>query len=208
MSSKRTPEELQEAFENQKAALVASAAGFDDGKKWEALRLATAVYTLVHDGGRNSNSILTQIGSKSGLKFLSSIPPLNERNLLATHDLVMIEVRPDGAHYLPTRNNFESFWRWLAFSSWWEHDPIFSSGSGHGLVSRKNLVFNLRNKEGGAHYDADVAESDYRTMTKSPIWVFKSDEHAETAIVGLELASMRQVAFEVLETLKKAGLHS
>ncbi len=142
------------------------------------------------------------------MPFLSSIPPLNERNLSATHDLVLIELQEDGAQYLHTGGNFVPFWRWLAFSSWWEHDPIFSSGSGKGQVSRKSLVLNLRDKEGGAHYDAEVAESDYSKMATNPVWVFKSNDQEHSELVGLELASMRQVAFEVLETLKKAGLHT
>lgn len=208
MARKRTPEELREAFEYQKAALIASCEGFDEGRKWEALRLATAVFVLVHDGRGNSNSILNQLGAKVGMKFLSSIPPLNERNMLATHDLVLIEASTVGGAYLPTKDSFQQFWRWLAFSAWWENDPIFSSGSGKGLVSRKSLVFNLRNKQGGAHYDAAVAKSDFSEMSDNAIWRFSSSEHGETALFGLELASMRQVAFELMETFEKVGLHS
>lgn len=201
---KRTPSQIQEAFEIQKAALRASAENFDSGATWEALRLATAVYVLVHDGGKNSVSILSHLNKKVGLKFLCSSSPISDQNLIASHNLVFIEMSSNKVRYLPILDSFQESWRWTAFSTWWENDPIFSSGSGKNLVSRKNLVFHLRDKEGGAHYDAKIAQAEYFEMSKKPHWVSSVGDGAEAPVLGLETATMRQIAFELLQTLEKA----
>ena len=207
MKRTRTPEQIRTAFEVQKAALESSAKGYDCGSVWEALRLATSVYTLVHDGGRNSKSILTQMNAKSGLRFLCSSDPVSPSNMIASHNLVMMEASLNGARYRPVLEAMPEQWRWTAFSTWWEKDPIFSSGNGKGLVTRKNLVFNLRNKEGGAHYDPAVAESEYTAMAERALWTFSSSQHQEVELHGLELATMRQIAFEVMQSLRNAQLH-
>ena len=206
MARKRTPEELQTAFEAQKAALRASADGYDAGHKWEALRLATSVYMLVHDGGRNSRSILGQLGLKQGLRFLCSAEPPHPGNMMPTHNLVGVRVYRDHAEYYPIFEGSGREVRWTAFSTWWENDPVFCQANLKRPVSRKNLVFNLRNKEGGAHYDPEIAESEYTEMSRKGLWVFSAGGLNKTELEGLELATMRQIAFELVKTLQNAGL--
>lgn len=48
---KRPREELIGLLKGQRGALAASCKGFDAGEEWEAERLATTIFTLVHDGG-------------------------------------------------------------------------------------------------------------------------------------------------------------
>jgi hypothetical protein len=94
--------------------------------------------------------------------------------------------------------------RWLPFSKWWDEDAIFSSGGGRNLLTRKSLTFGLRNKDGGSHYDPRVEDQDYARMTDGS-WIFTTGEKRET-VRGEELASMRQIGWEVLQSLKCAEL--
>src|SRR5258708_10006160 len=43
--------ELIELLKHHRQALAASCTSYDSGNEWEAARLATTVFTLVHDGG-------------------------------------------------------------------------------------------------------------------------------------------------------------
>ena len=90
MAWKRTVAETKEALDVQRRAIVASCAAYDNGEKWEALRLATAVYLVVHDGGKNNKSLLTQLGVRDATKFIASARPANPNNLLRETPLVQI----------------------------------------------------------------------------------------------------------------------
>jgi hypothetical protein len=68
---KRPREELVHLLNGQMSALGVSSKGFDAGEEWEAERLATTVFNLVHDGGPIV-SLLSQLEVKDSLKFLSS----------------------------------------------------------------------------------------------------------------------------------------
>lgn len=203
----RTPADIREALENQKAAIRDSCAGFDAGKKWEALRLATAVYVLVHDGGKRNRSLLTQIGAMPGLKFICTGHPIEMTNLVSSNPLAIIRMNStEGSGYRARLDENPVHHRWAGFTEWWDTDKIFSSGSGKNLVSRKNLVFYLRNKDGGSHYDESVEGPEYLSMAYGEHWIMVSSGKPPAALQDLALVSMRQVAHELLRSLERAGL--
>src|SRR5438270_671390 len=97
----RSREELKQALDVQRRAILSSSKSYDEGNKCEALRLATAVYVVVHDAGRNK-SILGQLGIKGSLRFIASGPPSNPKNLLRATLLVSTRIYGDGtAEYIP-----------------------------------------------------------------------------------------------------------
>src|SRR5579871_866166 len=71
-SNIRPPEELWRIFLDHRKALISSNSAYDRGDLWEATRLSTCIYSLLHDGGKNSKSILGQLDLKNGIHFLSS----------------------------------------------------------------------------------------------------------------------------------------
>jgi hypothetical protein len=93
--------EVVQQMRNHILALETSGRNFDLGAKWEAPRLATAVYTMVHDGGRNSKSILTQLGLRATLRFSSSVLAHIPGNLLPEHPLVMVQLTTQKIEYMP-----------------------------------------------------------------------------------------------------------
>jgi hypothetical protein len=201
----KTRAELIEHFNSQRQALIASSAGYDAGHYWEASRLATAVYQLVHDGGRNSRSILTQLGLRASLRFLST-GEASLLNMIRDTPLIAQRISGDGtAQSIPLLDGgppgeFTS----LQFPTWWERSIIFQDGN-HKLT-RKKLVFSLRNQDGGSHTDPSLTDEAYvriaREQFSTPRAVFPT---GDVAILGAEHATMRQIAFEVLKSFEALG---
>ncbi|WP_213272163.1 hypothetical protein [Hyphomonas sp.] len=165
------------------------------------------MYILVHDGGKRNKSLLTQLGVRDQMKFLCSGHQIDDRNLTSSNPLAMMHMRAsEDPMFVPILDEHSERYRWSSFGEWWTRDAIFSSGSGKNLVYRKNLVFNLRNKDGGAHYDETLGDIEYQEMVRGGGWMIIKGNLPERAMVDLELVSMRQIAHEVLASIKRAGL--
>ena len=78
----RSREETEDALRKQLKMLASSCAAYDKGETWEHVRLATTVYVLVRNGGRNNKSLLAQLGLKENIKFVASGLESNPRNIL------------------------------------------------------------------------------------------------------------------------------
>lgn len=206
---KRSPDEVRAAFQVQHKALVASSNAYDSGDLWEALRLATTVHTLVHDGGKNNRSLLSQMGVRASMRFLAAGHDISEsRNALPDTPLVLMRISSGGdACYVPRLDDMPPAGpRWLQFGKWWEQDLIFRSGDGTHRLTRKKLVFALRNQEGGSHFDAELNDPNYIEMAHGKTWTVVRSDGMQGELRQVELATMRQVAWELLASMEQAGL--
>ena len=201
----RSREEVKEALEVQRQFILASGKSYDDGKKAEALRLATAVYVIVHDAGRNQ-SLLNQLGIKGAMRFVCSGRPSDPDNLVRETPLVSARIYSDGtAEYVPRLERIRTR-RMMQFHQWWQDDVVLRDG--HFRLTRKNLVFTLRNKEGGGHFDAELNDPNYLRFAQEQLttpYVFSEELGIDKPLLGVELATMRQVAWELLKTLDNYG---
>lgn len=207
MAHTRTREEIEKALEIQCRALRSSSAAYDSGEWWEALRLATAVYVIVHDAGSKYQSILKQLGVRGSLKFLSTAFQYSPHNVLRETHLVVTRIYGDGsAEYRPKLDNRSESERLLQFYDWWESELIFRDGGFR--LTRKKLVFSLRSQEGGAHFDPEIRDPNYirfkQAQLTTPFVV--ANGAPPVPILGAELASMRQIAWELLETMRRGNL--
>jgi hypothetical protein len=197
--------EIVEHYNNCKAAIEASCEGFDNGQLWEAQRLASSVYSMVHDGGKNSQSILTQLGLRASTNFTSYVPQLDKENLIPSNPLVLYRITIGvGAEVRPMLDNGPRRSTTVQFPTWWEKEFVFyHDGSG---LSRRGLVFSLRNQDGGAHVDAKLTDEEYIAMKLTASrWSYVSNGQPPEKIIGEELATMRHVAYEMLSTLDLLG---
>jgi hypothetical protein len=190
--------------------LASSCAAYDGGKIWEAARMAVAVYALVNDGGKRNVSIMTQLKLRDSFAYLASGHDVDGRNLLAEMPLVILEIEGGvGAKYRPALDAFAQFHRLLSFEDWWKRDVIFQSGKNQKpihVLSRRRIVFALRHKEGGgAHYDPTIDDEAYASVSQEPIWFSQVGEDKKP-VLSLEMAMMRQIAWEFLETLRRNGI--
>lgn len=227
----RSPAELEEAAAEQIRFLRASCEAYDGGFRPEAKRIASAAYILLHDGGQQK-SLLRRIGLRDSLRFISSSDP---RCGYETYvPLATWSIPDEGGHFIP---DFEiikearSRLKRESYSSWIE-GKMFVNKSGKEL-SRKNLMFSLRNQDGGGHVDDKLRNKSYRWLMMrgsdnqrvprqggfSYLWDPAKNPSAlvdgrldtsKCVMLGDfvkdgHLAIMRAIGWEISETLSEAG---
>jgi SEC-C motif len=210
----RGRESLLTLFDEQLQFLGASAEAYDRGFEAEAKRLAVTIRTLVHDTSQ-SHGLLNQLGIKDQLRWRDTAIPINPANLLPTNGLAVVKATAGGgqgatAQYVPPLEKFPAGRanRPVDFERWWE-TPVTKDGNNN-LFSRRNFVMTVANKEGGAHVDPKL-NSAYRQITEDNslgIASFETlpetEERLERAAEGnVALASVRQIAWEVVSTLRQ-----
>lgn len=197
----RTRAELRTSFQEQFAALQASSRGYDSGDLWEAKRLATTIHILVHDGGKRTVSLLTQLGIRSNLSFLSSRGEWHENNLLPNMPLTVMQFDDQGIAYFPSFGIMQEQHQYLSFSRWWDEEVLRDNR--RRVLTRKNLVFSLRDQDGGSHLDGHLTDETYVAFARENAagWVLVKDGQESTPTVGPHLATMRQIAWEVEQVL-------
>jgi hypothetical protein len=205
MGAKRSRGELIRLLEEQRQALAASCENYDRGNHWEAARLATIVHTLVHDGGAIT-SLLTQLGLRASLRFVSSNRIRHNPNrLVSSPPLVTMQISSDtGAKFVPRladQNGAEGRLE-LQFERWWAKELIFKDLRAE--LTRRRLVFGLRHQDGGSHVGA-LTDPAYVWLKDGAGWFGGIGTGAPEAVRGAVAATMRQVAWEVTETLGQLG---
>lgn len=122
---KQSKQELIAHFHESLDFLNASAASFDGGFFSEAKRLAVTIRVLVHDSER-SKSLLGLLGLKTGMGFLNTAHPHDQRNLLGYHGLVGIQLGAEGNRYFAPLNQRPS--KYVFFPDWWNEVDCWSQG--------------------------------------------------------------------------------
>ena len=203
----RTEEELVEALMTQWRHMSASCNAYDAGDKSEAIRLATAIYTIVQDGG-SSKSILSQLEQKETLQFVTTGHTHTEEEIKSAERYTpLIELDPAKIEFVPIyqfawKRKIEHPMTKLPFDGWWEKDIIFFDGDKR--LNRKQLTQTLRNQEGGGHYDNQVRNQNYAALKEKAVMVVPGDGGvAANYTEGLHWATMRQIAHELDLSLKQ-----
>ena len=203
MSSRvRSKEEVEQALRDQVDALESSCAAFDNGKLWEGPRIATVIYTLVNDGRSKSVSILSQLGIRGKILFISYATPKSKGNLLSWLPLCMLELGDGPTRYVPALSNGPYAPRKMHFQKWWE-EQIFENRQGQKL-SRMNLVFALRSQDGGSHFDPELPITPYLELKEQGAGFTASStitSEQDKLIPNAHLVTLRHIAFELQESL-------
>ena len=199
----QTRDELLDHLKDQIAFMKQSASSYDNGFEDEAKRLAVVIRVLLHDTDK-STSLLTLLNKKN-IYFYDSALPYKPRNLLPYNGLTMIGVISGEAWYVapldggaPTRNRNKK----RSFHVWWEDMFVIKDTKGN-TFSRKNLVLNIVNTDGGAHIDPALDKA-YADLTRfnSLGWKFFKRDVEDDFRNNPASSSIRQIAHEVLKTLR------
>jgi hypothetical protein len=194
---KRSREELEQLLAGHRSALAASCKGYDNGAGWEAERLATTVFTLMHNGG-GIVSLLTQLGVQDSLSYLSS-GRINVTPKLVFASPALASMQPDGqgGHvFVPKLARSSADCKSVDFETWWKKEIIFFTGSN---LTRSRLVYSFRHQDGGSHV-GELTDGAYVLLKGGAGWT-----NLGTGLppIGAATASMRQMAWEVIETLRQ-----
>lgn len=194
----QTLEEFKKHLQEQIQFLEDSALSYDNGYTSEAKRLAVVLRVLLHDTAK-SKSLLSLLGLKDRKFYDSSLR--RSPNSIDTHEgLVVIHLGPGDAKYIPPLDDLPWEWKRAGFDEYW-NNPVFIDKNKNSF-SRKDLVCAVTNKDGGAHVDPNLNDK-YTALTRhnSLGWMYESGNN-KSPIKGVELAAIRQIAHEVLKTLK------
>lgn len=214
-------------FEEQIGFLESSAAAYDAGTESEAKRLAVNLRVLLHDTGR-STSLLTHLGVKDKMAFRNTASEPHPPEVIVMFDGGLCVIRSNlgegggGSTFVPVldtdpeRNSQPE----QCFEDWWK-TPILHDQEGNSF-SRADFIDAVANKDGGAHVDAKLGAA-YAALTHGNSMRLTQekgttedgwetvmggviggppDESSERILNSIALASIRQIAFEVIKSVE------
>jgi len=192
-----TPDELQQHLEEQLQFLEASSAAFDAGFEGEAKRLAVTLRVLLHDT-KNSHSLLGLVDKKD-VRFFDTSFDFDPSNILSYGGLVFIAAGPPRTRYVAMLDDVPSH-RFLDFDTWW-NAPVFIDENRRSLT-RRDLIRTAADQDGGAHVDPALDEVYADLARENSLGWYTFDSGQAQPMGGPERAAIRQIAHEVLKTLK------
>ncbi|WP_147021742.1 SEC-C domain-containing protein [Microvirga aerophila] len=196
-----TQEDFEQQLEDQLQFLENSAKVYDDGFESEAKRLAVTLRVLLHDT-RSSTSVLTHLGIKNQ-PFLDTAlkDPHSETPVLKSYSgLVAAYSGPEGARFIPHLDTTASTSRLVDFETWWTQPVIIDTESRK--LSRADLIRTAADQDGGKHVDARLNRAYAEISRKNSLQWFSGRSEEFSPLRGAEGASIRQIAHEVLKTLR------
>ena len=202
MKIPQTEEELKDHLKDQIHFLIESSNAYDSGSISEAKRLAVAIRILVHDTD-SSRSLLTLL-KKEHIGFYDTAYDYDPSNLLVVCGLLMMKMGPGGGEYvapLGTGSPQRYLKGKIPFAQWWD-EIVLVDGKG-GKLTRGDLVLKVCDKDGGAHVDLKLDEAYHDFSRENSLgWKFQKDGVEQDFAGRPELASVRQIGYEVLKSLK------
>jgi hypothetical protein len=192
-----TRAQLEQHLIEQLQFLESSAEAVDNGVDAEAKRLAGALHTLLYDSS-TSHSVLGQLGRKDEEFWDTALPP-EPGNLVAHSGLVMIASGGPEVRYVAMLDDAPVMRR-VPFSTWW-NAAVFIEGQTR--LSRARLIQVARDQDGGGGHVAPALDRTYASLAAGDLlgWM-RSDVREVTPMRGAERMALRQIAHEVLKTLK------
>ena len=132
--------------------------------------------------------------------------PLKPENPVPEFKLVAVEMSSRLAKYLPlvAVGGDPNRERMIPFDAWWT-EPVLKDSKGV-KFSRSNLVSHVADTDGGAHVDSELEESYMALSRQNSIGgTFGRGEESVPIQGRLELACIRQIAHEVLATIRQGA---
>jgi hypothetical protein len=188
-------EALKQHLEEHIGFLKTSAELYDEGKVAEAKRLAVSIRVLVHDT-QASRSLLGQLGMK-GRQFVDTASDRPRTVTTSYAGLVGMLLTPGPPEYVAHFDTGSH--RLVPFDQWWDAPVIIDFKQRE--ISRKRLILAVANQDGGAHVDPELDDIYADISRSNSMSRMYSSGGSWQPIVGVEHASVRQVAHEVLRTL-------
>lgn len=202
---RRETSEIRNALAEQLRLLEKRCNEFDAGDEGEALDMATRL-RVIFQTGSGSNASLLQALEATKVSMLSSGKPLPD-SAIGGHSLVRIHSWSDGTNagteiYPPLGDIWEPIW--ISANKWYESIVAVIPGEGGKpyQVRRRNIVEVISNKEGGAHFDANLIGNLSSISEPGKIITMgtSDDPNSVVKLTGIHLMILRQIAHETLSS--------
>ena len=182
----------------------------------EAKRVATNIRTLVHDTS-NSISLLKKLNLKN-IQFIDTNAPKSSISYwklsnagisngvfgnspyigIVGKELFGNEDGTMSIKYFPIYKQWEIFKPKIDFETWWNTE-IYDNRNGDTLT-RKGLILNVANKDGGAHIDN--LKQEYKSFKKNDIIKFSINGKLQGFDNIPVYAAVMQIAWELVTSIK------
>ena len=199
---KRPKSELKTELKEQISLLKNACDSFDSGLEAIGKHIALSLRVLLHHHGQ-SKALLEQLGIRN-IRFYDTAGSLNPDNLLSECNLILLKASSEGGRYVPVVEVGSPPIppKKIRFLDWW-NNPVLKDSKGK-KFNRRELIQNVADTDGGAHVDPSLDEAYMDLSRKNSLgWVFTKGNIKEAFQGRPELACMRQIAHEVLTTLKE-----
>ena len=198
--TKRTKSELWEALSDQVDLLVYMCGAYDSGKKNIASHIATTIRVLVHQT-RHSHALLQLLGLRDK-RFLDTANEIEKGNLLSDSPLIVIS-SGGGVDYLPicSAGGGPVKPRWIPFSRWWNQNVVKDHRKQ--WFTRRDLVLNLANTDGGAHVDPELDAAYAELSRDNSLGWYSGLDGPDKSLPSPAEPCVRQIGHEVIETLRR-----
>ena len=201
--AKRPNADLKKELKDQLTLLQNACNSYDSGLEAIGKHIALSLRVLLHHHGQ-SRSLLAQLDLLN-MRFLDTAGPLDPNNLVSEHPFLVLKMSGGEGSYIPrvlAPPNPNKLERKIRFVDWW-NKPVLKDKNKQ-FFNRRELILNVSDTDGGAHVDPDLDESYLEFSRNNSIgWVFTKDNIDHAFRGRPELACMRQIAHEVLSTLKE-----
>lgn len=201
--TKRSKKNLMRNLKEQVSFMISSCQAYDRGAIAEAKRLSVTVRMLVHDTS-SSTSLLGQLDSKVTASFYNTAPKETPRSICGYFGLIGLAMRPNIAGvFAPRLDNLQKVAKpyMVPFAEWW--DTVVIRDEEGKTFSRKEIILNIANKDGGAHVDPRLNKA-YSMLSNGQTVGWQGVQGGKIENVRfIELATARQIAHEVLGSLAR-----
>jgi hypothetical protein len=194
--------ELENQLKEQMGFLITSCRLYDEGRHAEAKRMAVTLRILFHETNK-SRSLLGQLHLRE-IFWVNTAHPYDRENLVSHVALIAIKFEPGRVPWLIPKVTANGELEKIEFNKWWSHPVIVSvTGSEKRFFSRRNLILNVSDTDGGAHVDPELEDFYAELSRKNSVGIMVIKGEEKYPLLHPEIPSLRQIAHEVLLTLQK-----
>jgi hypothetical protein len=193
--------DIRQEIAKQLDFIISSCDLYDQGRYFEAMRIAVAARVLFHNT-QVSKGIIGGHHRADDLKLLSTTM-FKPGCIKDSHFLGFIGLLPSISGFQACLDD-SSRRDNIPWQRWWSDEPIMSLLRGQESITRKQLVLACANKDGGAHVDELKPEEYERLDDGLSIEVvvrFSGKQYDEKVkLRNANLAALRQIGYEILSS--------
>ena len=204
MSNNQSTSELEKQLQEQISFLKSLCRDYDNGNLSDGKRIAVSVRVLVHET-RNSISLLKQLKIKNINFFDTSDDWIPSKNIFfkPMPFIGLACMRLGHTNHIPRCATpfADKHKKLVSFDKWWEKIVIVDNNDNK--FRRRDIVLTVADQDGGAHVDPKLNPA-YMDLKRnnSTGWQMNSNKK-QLPIQSIELASLRQIGYEMLETISR-----
>ena len=200
----KSQDELIEDLLLQLQFLSDSSKNFDEGKNYEAIRMATTLRVLLRDTPKQ-HSLFEQLDIRKKIYYLNTSTGYSPNNLLTQQCLLMMRMSAQESgskgEYLPFFGEVAQK-RWSTVGSWW-NEIVIADGK-QNTFTRQEIILYLSDQDGGAHVDPSLDEKYFNLKNRNSMkWVYSDRQGREKQLDNSPVyMTVRQICYELMYSIR------